>query len=68
MNVFSRSLIFTVCIAAIDLASSIGIPAKGDVRDRLEQRCSRGHSCRWHGTTNRLPQSCHSSRLNLRRG
>jgi hypothetical protein len=31
MNAFFRGLIFPVCIGAINLASSIGIPAKGDV-------------------------------------
>jgi len=31
MNAFFRGLIFIVCIGAINLASSIGIPANGDV-------------------------------------
>jgi hypothetical protein len=31
MSAFSRGLIFIACISAINLASSIGIPAKGDV-------------------------------------
>jgi hypothetical protein len=31
MNAFLKSSLFIVCIAAINLASSIGIPAKGDV-------------------------------------
>jgi hypothetical protein len=31
MNAFFRGLIFTACIGAINLASSIGIPANGDV-------------------------------------
>jgi hypothetical protein len=31
MNAFFRGLIFTVCIGAINLASSIGAPANGDV-------------------------------------
>jgi hypothetical protein len=31
MNAFFRGLIFTVCIGAINLASSIGTPANGDV-------------------------------------
>src|SRR5438067_3912150 len=31
MNAFFRGLIFIVCIGAINLTSSIGTPAKGDV-------------------------------------
>ena len=65
MNVFSKRLLF---VATIYLASSIAVPARADVVTDWNNAALDAIRADNTAATDRFPQSCHSSRLNLRRG